>query len=93
MNIYTIWFILLFSSCCAIPGYINKDGAITPKYFKEIQIESIKGFVSISPVETSKGITNVNPAKSDPLVSKKQKTIYLSERINQMAIIAPFDLT
>ena len=32
-------FILLFSSCCAIPGYINKDGAITPKYFKEIQIE------------------------------------------------------
>ena len=72
-------FILLFSSCCAIPGYINKDGAITPKYFNEIQIESIKGFVSISPVETSKGITNVNPAKSDPLVSKKQKTIYLSE--------------
>ena len=72
-------FILLFSSCCAIPGYINMDGAITPKYFKEIQIESIKGFVSITPVETSKGITNINPAKSDPLVSKKQKTIYLSE--------------
>ena len=72
-------FILLFSSCCAIPGYINKDGAITPKYFKEIQIESIKGFVSITPVETSKGITNINPAKSDPLVSKKQNTIYLNQ--------------
>ena len=58
-----ITFIFLFTSCFTIPGYVDKDGNITPQYFKEIKIEAIKGNVSIIPFETSKGILNKNPTK------------------------------
>ncbi len=69
----------LFSACSTFPGYVNTDGTVTPPYSGEIEIKSLKGFVSISPVETSKGSVNINPEKSDLLKSQKQNTIYLSE--------------
>lgn len=70
---------LLFTGCFSIPGYVSKDGSITPPYSSEILIESLQGTVVITPVETSKGISNVNPTKSDPLRSQKQDMIILNE--------------
>lgn len=70
---------LLLTGCFSIPGYVSKDGSITPPYSSEILIESLQGTVVITPVETSKGISNVNPTKSDPLRSQKQDMIILNE--------------
>lgn len=80
-----IIFIFLFTSCFTIPGYVDKDGNITPQYIKEIKIEVIKGNVSIVPFETSKGILNKNPTKSELVksqkkrqpISKRRKSIFL----------------
>ena len=63
-----IIFIFLFTSCFTIPGYVDKDGNITPQYIKEIKIEVIKGNVSIIPFETSKGILNKIKIKFDILL-------------------------
>ena len=70
---------LLFTSCFSIPGYVSEDGSITPPYSKVILIEAVSESVSVSPVETSKGISNINPSKSDSLKSKKQNSILLTE--------------
>lgn len=70
---------LLFTSCFSIPGYVSEDGTITPPYSKVILIEAVSETVSVSPVETSKGISNINPSKSDSLKSKKQNSILLTE--------------
>ena len=70
---------LLFTSCFSIPGYVGEDGTITPPYSKVILIEAVSETVSVSPVETSKGISNINPSKSDSLQSKKQNSILLTE--------------
>ncbi len=72
-------FIILFTSCVAIPGYVNNSGNITPPYSSEIVIESISGTLSIIPTETSKGLQNTNPVKSDPLKTQKKDTVYLRE--------------
>ena len=74
-----IIFIFLFTSCFTIPGYVDKDGNITPQYIKEIKIEVIKGNVSIIPFETSKGILNKNPTKSDLVKSQKKDNLFLKE--------------
>lgn len=74
-----IIFISLFTSCLAIPGYVDKDGNITPQYIKEIKIEAVKGNVSIIPFETSKGILNKNPTKSSPVKSQKKDNVFLKE--------------
>ena len=74
-----IIFIFLFTSCFTIPGYVDKDGNITPQYIKEIKIEVIKGNVSIIPFETSKGILNKNPTKSELVKSQKKDNLFLKE--------------
>ena len=74
-----IIFIFLFTSCFTIPGYVDKDGNITPQYIKEIKIEVIKGNVSIIPFETSKGILNINPTKSELVKSQKKDNLFLKE--------------
>ena len=58
-------FILLFSSCIAIPGYIDDNGNITAPYSEEIIVEAVSGTLIIIPTETSKGPQNINPAKND----------------------------
>ena len=70
---------LLFSSCIAIPGYVNENGNITAPYSKEIVIEAVSGELTIIPAETSKGRQNINPAKSDFLRTQKKDTVYLHE--------------
>lgn len=70
---------LLLTSCLAIPGYINKDGNITPPYSKTILIEAESGDFTITPMESSLGRQNINPAKSSPVRSHKNDTIYLHE--------------
>ncbi len=70
---------VVLSGCFSIPGYVHEDGSITPSYAKEIVIEAVKGSISISPMETSRGFSNVNPLKSDPVRSQKQKMIFLVE--------------
>ena len=70
---------LLFSSCIAIPGYVNDNGNITAPYSKEIVIEAVSGELTIIPAETSKGRQNINPAKSDYLRTQKKDTVYLHE--------------
>ena len=70
---------LLFSSCIAIPGYVNDNGNITAPYSKEIVIEAVSGELTIIPAETSKGRQNINPAKSDSLRTQKKDTVYLHE--------------
>ena len=77
--LFLFLFIILFNSCIAIPGYVDNNGNITPPYSSEIVIESISGTLSIIPTETSKGIQNTNPAKSDPLKTQKKDTVYLRE--------------
>lgn len=74
-----IIFIFLFTSCFTIPGYVDKDGNITPSYLKQIKIEAVKGNVFIIPFETSKGIINKNPTKSSPVKSQKKDSIFLKE--------------
>jgi len=68
----------LFEGCFSIPGYVDRDGYITPNYSEEIIIKAVDNTISIYPVETSKGVTNINPTKSEVLRSKKQDTIFLS---------------
>ncbi len=68
-----------FTGCFSIPGYVSNNGSITPPYSKEICIETLSGELSVTPMETSKGIMNKDPAKSDPLKYRKQNTIFLSE--------------
>lgn len=70
---------LLFSSCIAIPGYVNENGSITAPYSKEIVIEAVSGELTIIPAETSKGRQNINPAKSDSLRTQKKDTVHLHE--------------
>ncbi|MBO4533750.1 MAG: hypothetical protein J5726_08670 [Treponema sp.] len=72
-------FILLFSSCIAIPGYIDDNGNITAPYSEEIIVEAVSGTLIIIPTETSKGPQNINPAKNEALKTQKKETIYLSE--------------
>lgn len=76
---YLFLLIFLFSSCIAIPGYVDNNGNITAPYSSEITIEIIAGAVTIISSETSKGVQNINPAKSDPLKTKKNDTVYLPE--------------
>lgn len=70
---------VLFTSCIGVPGYVRDDGTITPPYSKKIIIESLSGTLTIVSVESSKGYTNINPIKSDPLTTQKKKTEFLSE--------------
>ena len=70
---------LLFSSCIAIPGYVNDNGNITAPYSKEIVIEAVSGELTIIPAETSKGRQNINPSKPDSLRTQTKDTIYLQE--------------
>ncbi len=79
LSILCIILNFLFTSCFTIPGYVDKDGNITPSYLKNIKIEALKGNVSIIPIETSKGISNKNPIKSDPVRYQKNDSIFLTE--------------
>ncbi len=62
-SLFLFLFIILFTSCVAIPGYVDNNGNITPPYSSEIVIESISGTLSIIPTETAKGLQNINPVK------------------------------
>ena len=76
----TVFLLLfLFSSCIAVPGYVDKNGNITAPYSSEIVIETITGALTIISEETSKGIQNINPTKSDPLKTQKKDPVYLPE--------------
>lgn len=79
LHIYLPLCILLFSSCIAVPGYVNDNGNITAPYSKELVIEAVSGELTIMPAETSKGRQNINPAKSDSLRTQKKDTVYLYE--------------
>ena len=46
VSILIIIFNFIFTSCFTIPGYVDKDGNITPPYLKEIKIEALKGNLS-----------------------------------------------
>lgn len=84
---FFLFAILVFSalsltSCLAVPffpGYVNDNGNITAPYSKEIVIEAVSGELTIIPAETSKGLQNINPAKSDSLRTQKKDTVYLPE--------------
>ena len=71
--------IFLFSSCIAVPGYVDDNGYITAPYSKEIIVEAESGSLTIIPMETSKGRQNINPAKSDALKTQTLNPVYLSE--------------
>lgn len=76
----TVFLLLfLFSSCIAVPGYVDKNGNITAPYSSEIVIETITGALTIISEEASKGIQNVNPVKSDLLRTQKNDPVYLPE--------------
>lgn len=79
LHICLLFCILLFSSCIAIPGYVNDNGNITAPYSKEIVIEVVSGELTIIPAETSKGRQNINLTKSDSLRTQKKDTVYLHE--------------
>ena len=74
-----ILLLFLFSSCIAVPGYVDNNGNITAPYSSEIIIETITGTLTIISEESSKGNQNINPVKSDPLKTKKNDTVYLLE--------------
>ena len=78
-SLFLFLFIILFTSCVAIPGYVDNNGNITPPYSSEIVIESISGTLSIIPTETAKGLQNINPVKSDPLKTQTKDTVFLCE--------------
>ena len=79
LHICLLFCILLFSSCVAVPGYVNENGNITAPYSKEIFVEAMSGELTIIPAETAKGRQNINPAKSDSLRTQKKDTVYLQE--------------
>lgn len=79
VSILIIIFNFIFTSCFTIPGYVDKDGNITPPYLKKIKIEALKGNLSIFPFETSKGISNVNITKSAPIKSQQKDCIFLKQ--------------
>ena len=79
-SLFLFLFIILFTSCVAIPGYVDNNGNITPPYSSEIVIESISGTLSIIPTETAKGLQNINPVKSDPLKTQTKDTVSLCEK-------------
>lgn len=79
LKMCSLFFIFLFSSCIAVPGYVDDNGNITAPYSEEIIIEAFSGSLTIIPTETSKGRQNINPAKSDLSKTKKADTIYLQE--------------
>ena len=78
-HICPLLFIFLFSSCIAVPGYVNDNGYITAPYSNEIIVEAESGALTIIPMETSKGRQNINPAKNDALKTKTLNPVYLSE--------------
>ena len=52
LHLFLLFCILLFSSCVAVPGYVNENGNITAPYSKEIVIEVVSGELTIIPAET-----------------------------------------
>ncbi len=69
----------MITGCFSIPGYVHSDGSITPPYSKEVFIEALSGNVTIYQVETSKGIKNIDPLKSDTMTSHHGEYFFLSE--------------